>query len=69
MDVFSFGRSPVRIDLMVDVLGLEFESAFNTSLWMDIEGIKVKVLSKEKLLQAKELSGRNKDINDIEHLQ
>ncbi len=68
-DVFTFGASPVSIDIMTKVKGLSFDEAFPkaTSIQLD-EGLSVKVIGLEDLLKAKKASGRAKDFNDIRHL-
>ncbi|MDQ3016799.1 MAG: hypothetical protein M3R25_08820 [Bacteroidota bacterium] len=68
MDVFTFGRPPVSIDLMVALKGLVFSSTYLKSQIKFIEGLEVRLLSIESLIEAKKLSGRNKDLDDIEHL-
>lgn len=68
-DVFSFGTPPVAIDIMTRVKGLKFKEAYLNNKWFDIEqDLKVCVLSKQDLLKGKKAAGRNKDLNDIEHL-
>ncbi|MCO6487559.1 MAG: hypothetical protein J5I98_04030 [Phaeodactylibacter sp.] len=68
-DVFTFGTSPVSIDIMTQVKGLTFEEAFlgATSVELD-EGLSVRLIALEDLLRAKRASGRAKDFDDIRHL-
>ena len=68
LDVFSFGRPPVSIDIMTAVKGLEFEHSFNKALSKSIEGMVVKLIHYDDLLTAKKAAGRSKDKNDIENL-
>ncbi len=68
-EVFSFGVSPVCIDIMTSVKGLSFDEAFNNARWYEIEdNLSVRGLSRSDLLKAKKASGRNKDLDDIENL-
>lgn len=67
-DVFSFGRKPNRIDIMVQVKGLDFKIAFLQSKVFVIEKIKIRTVRFEDLLQAKKAAGRFKDLDDIEQL-
>ncbi|MBI1226204.1 MAG: hypothetical protein GC192_13295 [Bacteroidetes bacterium] len=69
VNVFTFGVSPVSIDLMTAVKGLEFEAAFKNSEIHELEGLKVRVVHFNDLIQAKTAAGRAKDLNDIEHLK
>lgn len=67
-DVFSFGRKPNRIDIMVQVKGLEFKKAFSKSKIYTIEKVKIRTVRLQDLIQAKKASGRFKDLDDIEQL-
>ena len=68
LDVFTFGRPPVAIDIMNKVKGLEFEAAFANSKWYEFEDFKVRYLALNDLITAKRAAGRAKDIDDIAHL-
>lgn len=69
VDVFSFGRPPVSIDIITNLKGLEFEQ-----VWINVEEkeidekIKVKVIHVNDLITAKKASNRSKDQDDVEHL-
>jgi hypothetical protein len=67
-DVFTFGKPPVAIDLMVQVKGLDFDEAFNRSVIFIDEDLQVRTIHKNDLIQAKKSAGRHKDINDLENL-
>jgi len=67
-DVFSIGRSPIRIDIITKLKGLNFDEAFSHSLIKEIEGLKVNYLQFNDLIQAKKAAGRYKDLDDIEKL-
>jgi hypothetical protein len=67
-DVFSIGRSPIRIDVISKLKGLDFDEAYNHSLVKEIEGLKVNYLHLNDLIKAKKAAGRFKDLDDIEKL-
>jgi predicted nucleotidyltransferase len=69
LDVFSFGRSPVRIDILTVLKGLNFEEAYTNSEKHFIDNIEVKVIRYEDLIEAKRATGRHKDLDDIEQLE
>lgn len=69
MNVFTFGVSPVSIDLMTEAKGLDFETAFKQAEIHELDGLKVLVIHFNDLIQAKMAAGRAKDLNDIEHLK
>ena len=69
IDVFSFGRPPVSIDIMTNVKGLEFAESFGQSSIIKVEGLDLRLIDFRDLIQAKKASGRSKDFDDIENLE
>jgi len=67
-DVFTFGIPPVANDLMIKVKGLEFETCFNDSILFEDGDLKIRTINRNDLLRAKKMSGRAKDLNDLENL-
>jgi len=67
-DVFSFGRPPVSIDILTRLKGVEFDDAFLHSLLFDENGLIVRFIHLNNLIEAKKASGRYKDLDDIEKL-
>lgn len=67
-DVFTFGRSPVAIDIITKLKGLEFADAFAQATDTEVEGLTVRLIHYEHLLQAKRAAGRPRDYNDLENL-
>ena len=67
-DVFSIGRSPLRLDILTSLKGLTFSVAFENAENKEMEGLQLKYLSLEDLIKAKTASGRHKDLDDIEKL-
>ncbi len=67
-DVFSIGRSPIRIDIITKLKGIEFAEAFEHALQKELEGLKVNYLHLNDLIKAKKASGRGKDLDDIDKL-
>jgi predicted nucleotidyltransferase len=67
-DVFKFGRKPVAIDIMTKVKGLDFKECFEMATNFEDDGLKVKTLHFNHLLEAKKKAGRLKDLDDIEQL-
>ncbi len=68
VDVFTFGRPPVAIDILTKVKGLEFDQAFQCSEAVLVDGAPVQLLSMRSLKDAKRAAGRHKDLDDLEHL-
>ncbi|MBC7888077.1 MAG: hypothetical protein H7Z13_09305 [Ferruginibacter sp.] len=68
-DVFTFGRPPVAIDIMVKVKGLDFDDCYNQSVMFEDENLKIRTIHKNSLIEAKKSAGRSKDLDDLENLQ
>lgn len=68
MTVFSFGRSPVSIEILKKISGLSFEEVYDKAVQTEIEEIPLKIIHLNHLKINKKESGRNKDLNDLENL-
>jgi len=68
MNVFSFGRPPVSIDIMTEVKGLKFKETYKDAQILEIENLPIRLISYDHLIKAKKSSGRSKDLNDLENL-
>ena len=53
---------------MVKVKGLNFQECFDKSVTFEDDGLKIRTIHKNNLIQAKKSSGRAKDLNDLENL-
>jgi hypothetical protein len=67
-DVFTFGIPPVAIDVMVKVKGLDFEQCYQKSVVFEDDGLKIRTIHKDSLIEAKKASGRSKDLDDLENI-
>ena len=65
-DVFTFGRPPVAIDIITTLKGLEFAEAFAQAT--NTEGLTIRLIHYQHLLQAKRAAGRPRDQNDLDNL-
>ncbi len=69
-DVYTFGVSPVQIDIMTACKGVNFNDAYKQVFKAKIDnGIDVNVINYGQLLEAKRASGRTRDKADIEELE
>jgi len=64
-EVFTFGRPPVSIDIMTKVKGLSFIPTFDKSIIYETNGVKIRLIHYNGLIEAKKSSARLKDLNDI----
>lgn len=67
-DVFTYGRPPVCIDVMTELKGVDFEDAYIQSQIFDDDGLAVRYIHINHLIEAKKAAGRYKDLDDIEKL-
>jgi hypothetical protein len=67
-DVFTFGRPPTSIDIITKLKGVEFDEAFSQAAQYDEEGIFIRFIHLNNLIEAKKAAGRHKDLDDIEKL-
>jgi hypothetical protein len=68
VDVFSYGRRPVSIDIITKLKGVEFDDAFFNAMQFDENGLLIRFIHLNNLIQAKKAAGRHKDLDDIEKL-
>ncbi|HRH60610.1 MAG TPA: hypothetical protein PL045_08575 [Chitinophagaceae bacterium] len=67
-DVWGFGVKPVRIELMTAVKGLAFDETYRMSQYYDGEGLQIRFVHINHLIEAKKAAGRYKDLDDKEQL-
>jgi hypothetical protein len=67
-DVFTFGRPPVAIDLMVKLANFTFDEVYQKAMYTYYDGIKLRIIHLNHLKEAKKFAGRFKDLDDLQHL-
>lgn len=67
-DVYTFGTPPVCIDIIVKLKGLEFDECYNAAQIFEDDGLLIKTINYNHLLEAKKIANRPKDIDDINNL-
>jgi predicted nucleotidyltransferase len=67
--VIRMGSSPIQIDMINSADGIDINECFKRKTLMDIEGIKINVISIDDLIKNKKTSARNIDLADIEKLE
>ncbi|GAB4260570.1 MAG: nucleotidyl transferase AbiEii/AbiGii toxin family protein [Saprospiraceae bacterium] len=68
-NIVQLGYEPYRIDLLVDVEGVDFEECFERRVEAELDGINVNFLSLQDLIKAKKMTGRLQDLADAEQLE
>lgn len=67
--IFQIGVIPQRIDIITTIDGVEFDEAWTNRKIIELEGIKISVLSKKDMLKNKKATDRDKDRTDIKILE
>ncbi|MBN1567453.1 MAG: hypothetical protein JXA73_06375 [Acidobacteria bacterium] len=67
--VFQIGIEPNRVDILLDVKGLNFQEAWERRASGTYEDQKIHVLSYEDVVHSKKASGREQDILDAYRLE
>jgi hypothetical protein len=67
--VIQLGREPNRIDILTSLTGLEFDACWERRLQTTFEGAQLPVIGLEDLLRNKRLTGRLKDLADVEEFE
>lgn len=68
-NIIQLGYEPYRIDILVDVEGIDFEECYERRTEAELDGTKVKFLSLRDLITAKKKAGRLQDLADAEQLE
>ncbi|MCF7817683.1 MAG: nucleotidyltransferase [Kiritimatiellales bacterium] len=67
-DIVRMGLPPMRIEVLNDIDGVNFEESYMNRVQVEIEGVPVSLISLADLRRNKQASGRHKDLDDVEHL-
>lgn len=67
--VVQIGVAPRRVDILTDITGVEFSTAWDARTEADIDGMRIPVISLDDLLRNKQATGREKDRLDARELQ
>jgi predicted nucleotidyltransferase len=68
-NIIQLGYEPYRIDLLVDVEGVDFQECFARRIESELDGTDVNFLSLQDLITAKKKAGRLQDLADAEQLE
>lgn len=68
-NIIQLGYEPYRIDLLVDVEGVDFEACYKRRTVAQLDGTEVQFLSLQDLITAKKKAGRLQDLADAEQLE
>lgn len=66
---YQMGVPPLRVDIMMSVPGVDFESAWGRRESLAVGDVGMNFISKEDLIEAKLAAGRAQDLVDVESLR
>lgn len=66
--IVRMGIPPIRIEIMTSISGVEFQECYDARMIVELDGIRVSVISLPFLKANKKASGRHKDFDDLENL-
>ena len=67
--VYQMGVAPNRIDILMGIEGVDFDSAWKNRVESTYDGIPIYILGKYELICAKKASRRPQDVLDLEKLE
>lgn len=67
--VIQLGYPPLRIDLLTNIDGVEFDECYLNRMIFEIDKLPVNFISYTDLIKNKRASGRHQDLGDIENLE
>ncbi len=67
--VFQMGVAPVRIDILTEIDGVTFESAWRSRVFARFGDVRTPVIGRAALIRNKLATGRPKDVLDVESLR
>lgn len=69
-DEFLFlGAAPARVDVLRNVPGVDFDSAYGRRIQAEWDDVPVSIVSREDLVASKRAAGRDKDLRDLRLLE
>ena len=66
---FTMGLAPSRVDILFDLTGLDFETAWERRVGARLADVETNFLSRVDLIINKEAVGRKQDLADVEKLR
>ena len=66
--IVRMGNPPLRLEILNDISGVRFAECYRRRTLARIDGLQVNVIGRNDLIRNKKASGRQKDLDDLEHL-
>lgn len=66
--LITFGREPVKIEILTSILGTDFSGSYKRRLILNVESVPVNFINLKDLLKNKKATGRPEDLADVARL-
>lgn len=66
--VIRMGVPPVRIEILTNIDGVEFDDCYRRRQTCEIDGVTIDVISLDDLKRNKRATGRHQDLDDVDRL-
>ena len=66
--ITQIGYPPLRIDILNEIDGVNFEEAYSKKLIIDVDGLPVNYIGLDDLIKNKQVSGRHQNLADVNEL-
>ncbi len=66
--IFQIGVAPIRVDIMIDVPGVDFERAWKNRKRIRFGKTPINIMGLDELIRVKKRAGRDTDMIDVERL-
>jgi len=67
--IYQIGIAPNRIDILMDIAGVDFDTAAQRKTLSSYDGIEIPIISKQDLISSKKAIGRPQDKLDVDRLE
>ncbi len=67
--IFRMGRSPIRIEILNQASGIDFQSCYKNRKVISVDGVDISIISVKDLVTNKAASGREKDVADLKNIE
>ncbi len=67
-NIIRMGKEPMRIEIILNIDGVDFEKSYKKKITAKIDGINVNIINLTDLRKNKKASGRLKDLADLQYL-
>jgi hypothetical protein len=67
--IIQLGNPPNRIDLLMTITGVEFDSCFESRIVILVDDVEINFIDLENLRKNKQAVGRPQDLADLDNLE